>query len=568
MESCTRILQGKEEAEIDSIRMIAITPAPKRNRRLLTARTLALVLALSAGPAWTEVLQLWDFSTGSRGWTPNGNLVSFEFTEVGWVLDSIAEDPFLVGPPTDYPFTPLARVTVRVRSNADSQGKVFWGETFAEERSREFTVIPDGEWHEYEVYIPTLGLRSRLRIDPSHLTGRIELAWIRVESVPDPTLDNGTLEIRLDLQAGGAIAYLGPSGSGRNLINLHDRGRYIQQSYYAGQRLDRRDEGQSSTWSPWPWNPIQVGDAFGNASVILAAWVRDGTAYTKCQPLLWDMRNEKAECHMEMWVTLEGRTVHVENRLTCFRTDNRWNLTQNHQELPAVYSIGNLYRLFTYLGNDPWSSESPNQIQNSGPPWEYWDCLEKWAALLDSNGFGIGIYNSSTTSYVGGFHDSPGGGPYDNSTGYFSPLRTESLGKNTVLSYEYDLIVGSIHDIRESVYRKERRIYVGGPTSTPTFTPSNSPTPSPTRTATNSPSPTPSQTSTETFSLTPTSTPLSPNFIVDMTLDPLDLLEFLRRWRDDRTISSVDLDGNDIVDGRDPMVFGVHWKETTAPSGG
>lgn len=532
-----------------------------------------LILAVGFAPACAEELRFWDFTTGPNGWTINANIAPVGFTEEGWVFDSIAEDPHLTGPAVSYPPTVLLRVTVRMKSEADSHGKFFWGEPFAEERSREFTVIPDGEWREYEVYLNSLAPQSRLRLDPCQWTGRIELAWIRVESVPNPTLNNGTLEIQLDLRAGGSITHLAQSGSGRNLINLYDRGRYIQQSYYAGQAIDRRAEGQSPNWSPWSWNPIQVGDAFGNTSPILAAWVRDGVAYTKCQPLLWDMRNEKAECHMEMWVALDGNTVHVENRLICFRTDNRWSLTQNHQELPAVYTIGNLFRLFTYTGNQPWSSQAPTQILNSGPPWEYWNTFEHWAALLDSNGFGVGVYNPSATLFAGGFHGSPGGGPYDSSTGYFTPLRTESLGKNTVYAYEYDLIVGTLHDIREFVYRKEGKVYEGGPTSTPTFTPTITPTPSSTPTATPTPSPTPTETATSTESFTPTSTHtptstrLSPNFVLDEVIDSLDILEFLRRWRNDRTVPSVDLDGNELVDGRDPLVIGVFWMETTAPSG-
>ena len=73
-------------------------------------------------------------------------------------------------------------------------------------------------------------------------------------------IDNGVLTLKLDLTRGGAISYLSLSTSTRNIVNISDEGRYIQQSYYAGKGLNRQAEGQSKQWSPWPWNPIQVGD--------------------------------------------------------------------------------------------------------------------------------------------------------------------------------------------------------------------------------------------------------------------------------------------------------------------
>ncbi|HEU4608108.1 MAG TPA: hypothetical protein VFS31_08370, partial [Chitinophagaceae bacterium] len=69
--------------------------------------------------------------------------------------------------------------------------------------------------------------------------------------------DNGIIKLKLDLSRGGAISYVSLSGSSRNLVNIHDEGRYIQQSYYAGKPLNRQADGQNPAWSPWRWNPIQ-----------------------------------------------------------------------------------------------------------------------------------------------------------------------------------------------------------------------------------------------------------------------------------------------------------------------
>src|SRR5688572_19486281 len=99
-------------------------------------------------------------------------------------------------------------------------------------------------------------------------------------------LDNGTIRVGVNLSAGGAISYLSQSGSTYNLVNVRDKGRYVQQSYYTGQNLDRTSEGQYRRWSPWPWNPVQAGDTYGNSSSVLA-WSNDGrTIYVKTHPLL------------------------------------------------------------------------------------------------------------------------------------------------------------------------------------------------------------------------------------------------------------------------------------------
>ena len=65
------------------------------------------------------------------------------------------------------------------------------------------------------------------------------------------SIDNGILHLRLDLSRGGAIKHISKSGTSRNIINTYDNGRYIQQSYYAGNDADRRLEGQSTNWPSW-----------------------------------------------------------------------------------------------------------------------------------------------------------------------------------------------------------------------------------------------------------------------------------------------------------------------------
>jgi hypothetical protein len=66
------------------------------------------------------------------------------------------------------------------------------------------------------------------------------------------TLDNGTVRVGIDRAKGAAITWLSWTAYPKNTVNSADPGRLIQQSYYAGLRLDRTAEGQSKAWSPRP----------------------------------------------------------------------------------------------------------------------------------------------------------------------------------------------------------------------------------------------------------------------------------------------------------------------------
>lgn len=426
--------------------------------RLKAILACLILLAFPAMPRAATVAN-WDFTQGLQGWTGNASVGAFATTDEGMAFDTVAADPYLTSPAVTYPTDLPIVVTVRMRSNADPGAELFYGATFRAGQSRRFTVTTDGAWHEYTFWLPPLGKNARLRLDPCEATGHITIAWIRAESIPRYLeLNNGVLLVKLDLTTGGPIAYLSTASSTRNLVNIADRGRYIQQSYYAGNPIDRKAEGQASGWSPWPWNPIQVGDAFMNPSAVLDARNQGGEIYVKNRPLLWDMNLEWGECDFETWVTLRGNTVHVRNKLTCFRTDNRWPAVARHQELPAVYTIGDLSNLYTYKGNQPFTSAPLTRIENINatvPKWEYWQTPEHWAAHVDNAGWGVGVYNARSTQFVGGYFGQLGGGATSGNTGYISPLRTETLTRNSVYEYQYDLIVGTLAEIRQFVYHTE-----------------------------------------------------------------------------------------------------------------
>lgn len=272
-------------------------------------------------------------------------------------------------------------------------------------------------------------------------------------------INNDTLHIKLDLKRGGAISYISESSSDRNLVNIYDEGRYVQQSYYAGKNLDRTADGQSPDWSPWSWNPIQAGDAYKNRAKILENKKEGNTLYVKCIPMLWDMNNNAAEAIMEQWTTLNGNVLKVHNKLTCHRTDTIYGEgIPREQELPAVYPISALKSLYTYFGNVPFTGDVLSKVTVEFLQDDFWGrykndtITESWMAFVDDNNWGMAVYTPVSKNFLAGMSGKPGGETNDVSTAYIAPLQTIALYKNTVFEYDYFIIIGYLDEMREEIY--------------------------------------------------------------------------------------------------------------------
>jgi hypothetical protein len=268
-------------------------------------------------------------------------------------------------------------------------------------------------------------------------------------------LDNGVVKVGIDTRMGGAISYLSQSGSRTNLINIWDLGREVQQTYRAGAAIDRSAEGQHPTYSPWPWNPNTGGDVFRNPSAVIASNFTATTMYVKTQALLWDMPAEQCECVFETWITLEGRRVRVHNKLTTFRTDSRWNVQSDSQEVPAVYPIADLPRVVSYTGSQPFTGGPTSDVPiPPAPPGgtSPWTTSENWGACANVSNFGVGVYTPGRTRFVGGVFGSPSGGSLSYNSCYFSPQELAPLDKTSAFEYDYWVAVGTVDQIRQEVY--------------------------------------------------------------------------------------------------------------------
>ena len=288
----------------------------------------------------------------------------------------------------------------------------------------------------------------------------------KIDSLKTPkelVADNGVLTVKFDLTRGGAISWISKSGSKLSLVNIADEGRYIQQSYYAGKSLDRKADGQSPSWSPWAWNPIQVGDAFRNRARILDYKASKDTLYVKCIPMQWDMNNKPAEAEMEQWTFLDGNILKIRNRLTCHRTDQIYgdSLVRN-QELPAVYPISALKNLYMYEGDSPFSNSPVKKLDVKNLSTGFWgryeQVTENWMAFVDDTRLGMTVYNPICTMFLAGMAGVPDKDANDASTSYIAPIRNEILYKNSVYEYEYYILIGDLDAVRKQIYAIKNKL--------------------------------------------------------------------------------------------------------------
>jgi len=267
--------------------------------------------------------------------------------------------------------------------------------------------------------------------------------------------DNAAVKVGIDREMGGAITWLSSNSYPKNIVNLADPGRLIQQSYYAGKSLDRTDEGQSKSWSPWPWNPIQGGGV--GASGSRGSWARvtvfekrDETLYSETVPKLWDMADEEADAVMRQWTTIDPKSQHIIHVRCEFQSNrkkgDRWgDAVSRHQEVPACYFTRSFSRVKSYLGEGNWRDEQTPP----GPPWGRTTPPLDAMAFFNAAGDGVAVYSPEASEHWnfgphgGGQSDDPVAGPCM----HVAPIVRATLDYDTVLKYQYWLIVGNETEI-------------------------------------------------------------------------------------------------------------------------
>ena len=157
-------------------------------------------------------------------------------------------------------------------------------------------------------------------------------------------------------------------------------------------------------------------------------------------------------------IALKQALLKVHNKLTCHRTDQIYgDSIFNDQELPAVYPISGLKNLYTYLGTAPFTNaklDNPSVVNLSSGFWGIYPAVtEHWMAFVDNNLWGMGIYNPLCDKFLAGMAGSSNGEATDGSTSYIAPVKQAMLTKNCVYEYDYYVIIGTLSEIRSTVYK-------------------------------------------------------------------------------------------------------------------
>lgn len=265
------------------------------------------------------------------------------------------------------------------------------------------------------------------------------------------TIDNGTVKIGIDKAMGASITHLSWKAlDQKNIVNSYDPGRLIQQSYYAGKRLNRQKDGQHKAWSPWSWNPIQGGGVGSWARVTRFEKSADkNTLTSETVPKLWDMPNEEAAAIMHQWTSFEAglkNVIVVKNQIICSRKPgDQWGPAHpSPQEVPALYFTRNFNVFKSYLGDGKWKLEE----QAPGPPWGHTSTPKHAMACFEKSGQGIAIFSPSAASWNFGPHGhGTSTDPAAGSCSHIAPVARVNLGPQSTLTYRYWLITGTEKEI-------------------------------------------------------------------------------------------------------------------------
>jgi hypothetical protein len=300
-------------------------------------------------------------------------------------------------------------------------------------------------------------LAALILTDPRQRTARAQVAS-RTSPHQFGYLDNGTIRIGVDLQGGGSIGYLSDSRTRENIVNINNFGAYIGQSYYSGPHPFGSPIHPNRKWG---WNPVSAGDTYHHPSKILD-YKNDGKQiYIKSQPLQYALDRYSGDCTMEVWIALEGNTAQVWNRLVNNRSDKA-QYPVHEQEEPAAYVTGPYWNLYTYSGSQPYTNDTLRLLDHyRPPPWTKFKATENWAAAVNDQNWGLGIYKPGTYTWVGGYNSGQTqrgvkkmrGTQYDLPNGYLAPDVPEIIDWNIVYAFKYTMILGNLRDIRAYVYK-------------------------------------------------------------------------------------------------------------------
>ena len=271
---------------------------------------------------------------------------------------------------------------------------------------------------------------------------------------------NDRFKLGVEVAWGGTVSYLEDKNCTIpdlcNLVNKHDTGRLIQQSFYGVQENEEYTPGTSFD-TKWRYNPVQGGDQFNNASRLIDLVISENSIYIKAQPQDWALDNQLTPSYMENTYTLYEDRVQVDNRFTDF---SGWEHPFAGQELPAFYTVSYLDTFVWYNGEKPWTGDALTS-KNDLPFWGDYASVctfslrekntETWCAWINgADNYGLGVYAPNIDQHKAGRYLFDGSkSDVAESTGYVAPINILKMVSFKPIEYSYLLTAGSTEDIRE-----------------------------------------------------------------------------------------------------------------------
>ena len=104
-------------------------------------------------------------------------------------------------------------------------------------------------------------------------------------------------------------------------------------------------------------------------------------------------------------------------------------------------------------GYKPFTQDALTQVTNDWRkpwPWTRFVATERWAALVNNDGWGLGVFKDDGGEFHGGIHgDARSDDPKHGSTAYVAPIHSENFDCNIVYEHQTHFVVGKLADIRE-----------------------------------------------------------------------------------------------------------------------
>ena len=269
-------------------------------------------------------------------------------------------------------------------------------------------------------------------------------------------ITDGKYKLGVKLTWGGGISYLEDLSDGdaslSNLLNEHDTGRLVQQSYYGTNKAPY--ECGTYNGQTWGYNPVQGGDQYNNRSKLVDFKVEEGAIYVKCRPLDWAKNGEYTPSYMENTYALRKGYIEVNNRFTDF---SGYTHRAAHQELPAFYTVSYLSECVCYTGKDAWS-DGALTVKPDLPFWAgnadaylKLESKETWCVWRATGGYGVGVYTPiAEILLVGRYAYNGSKDSKNNATNYVAPLITKTLKSYEPFEYTYYVTTGSTDGIRST----------------------------------------------------------------------------------------------------------------------